>query len=749
MGKYLLIFFLCFLVLFEISAQTNSEYDELKDAFENIENKNYKEACPYFLKMLRQYPKDPTYQYYTGLCLLNLEKDPNQAIPYLRYASSKNITVDVYYYLGIAYLRNYQFERAVKSFDWFEKNADRKRLKNTDYQIYKSMAQNGLYLTKYIQKPTVYSKNKYAEKEFYRNYTLDNLEGYFTDAYDYFNLQKDSLDDNSILFVPDDGRERYFAKRNDKRGDYDIYKITQLSDTSWSEPENLGEVINTPFDENYPFLHFDGSTLYFASKGHYSMGGYDLYKSTWNWSEQKWTEPENLDFPVNSPYDDVLFVASPNKRSAMFASNREKEPNRLDVYHIKLTTSEPYVEIKDHNEILEYARLKVNASIENEGEPESKLKYQTDQKDLIKIKNDEDFLYKTRYDSLLNLAISYQLKADSLRWIIDEKRSIFDVTGDGQERAQLSNVIVELEREIYGLQRNADNCYAQVREIEQLNLASKKVIYEEVKKEEEIEETKDEENNFYYEPIPDSISIKKLVLVEDTVEEDSLNFLDFGLRIENPSIYNAQNPIPFNESLPDGVIYMVQLGAFSSEKAPSIFKGLTPLSAIKKEDSKIRKYFAGKFFQLKEAEKNMGLIKSKGFRDSYIVAFNDGEIIPVKNAVKIESDREIPIPDENLGKEVSDSVKDQPKIIFVLKGQINLQDSTMIDSIRYSLTENLEFYIEDKNEISKFLIRSFTSYDEAIFIKNKLDPMLPVKVEIHAYFDENQIPLEQARKITQ
>ena len=749
MGKYLLIFILCFLVLFEIKAQTNSEYDELKAAFANIENKNYKKAYPYFRKMLRQYPKEPTYQYYTGLCLLYLEKDPNKAIPYLRYASSKNVTADVYYYLGIAYLRNYQFERSVKSFDWFEKNADRKRLKELDYQIYKSMAQNGLYLTKYIQKPTVYSKIRSADEDFYRNYTLDNIEGYFIDTYDYFNLQKDSVDDNSVLFVPDDSRERYFAKRNDKRGDYDIYKIIQLSDTSWSAPENLGDVINTPFDENYPFLHFDGSTLYFASKGHYSMGGYDLYKSTWSWNEQKWTEPENLDFPINSPYDDILFVATPNKRSAMFASNREKLQNQLNVYHIKLTNSEPYVEIEDHKEILKYTRLDVNANIENENKLESKSKYQTDQKDLVKIKNDESFLHKSRYDSLLNLAISYQLKADSLRWIIEEKRSTFDVTKNGQERAQLSNVIVELEREIYGLQRNADNCYAQVREIEQLNLASKKVIYEDIKKEEEIEEANVEESNLYYEPVPDSINIKKLVLVEDAIEEDSVNFLDFGLRVEDPPIYNTQNPIPLNETLPDGIIYMIQLGAFSTEKAPSIFKGLTPLSAIKKENSKIRKYFAGKFFLLKEAEKNMGLVKSKGFKDAYIVAFNNGEIIPVKNAVNLESDREIPIIIKDDEEQDTMSLDDQREIIFVLKGQINPQDSTMIDSIQHFLTKDLEFYIENNSEIAAFLIKSFASYDEVIPFKNKLDAILPVKTEIHAYFDKNQIPLEQARKITQ
>jgi len=749
MKKYLIVFIFISVLIFNLSAQSGSEYDELRAAFVNIQNKKYKEAYPYFAKMLQLYPKDPTYQYNIGICLLHLESDPKKSISYLRSAATKDVPLDVYYYLGVAYLRNYQFEKSLESFQWFEKNANKKTLRESDYRNYKSMAQNGLFLTKYIQKPTVYSKVEYSKDQFYQNYTFDGLEGYFISSNDYFEEPEDSLKDTPVMFVPNGlKKELYFSKRNEKRGDYDIYKIEQLSDTSWSKPQNLGNIINTPFDENYPFLHFDGTTLYFASKGHYSMGGYDLYKSIWNWNEQKWTEPENLDFPINSPYDDILFVSSPNKRDAMFASNRDTDSSTLNIYHIKWSSSDPYTEINSHQEILEFARLDVNAKFQKASEKVSTPQYIEGKKELVKIKNDEGILQLSKYDSLLNQAINFQLKADSIRWIIDEKRNAFGITKDGQLRARLSNTIVELEREIYALQRNADGCYAQVREIEQLNLASKKTIYEENQKTDKKpthNQYDKKRDNFFVEPTPDSINIQRLVIVIDTLIEDSIIYKNFGLRLEKTSYYNSNNPIPNNEILPDGIIYMIQLGAFSSDKLPEIFKGLTPLSCIKSENSDIRKYFAGKFFQLAEAEKNLNTVKSKCFKDAYVVAFNNGKIVSVKTALKLESDTEsnkIINSDNEIHEEIS---TDQPEIIFVVKGQFNMNDTSIIDSVRTFLTNNLELYIQSR--YSTFLIKSFSTFDAALPLKRKLDAILPKEVEIHAYFAENQIPLEQARKI--
>lgn len=738
-------------------AQINDNLDELKSAYLNVKEGNYKEAYPYFKEMLNIYPKEPTYNYYLGRCLLFLDKDPSVSIKHLRFAATKEVPDEVYYYLGLAYIKNYQFEKAVKNLQWFEKRAGKKQLKELNVQNYIAMAQNGLYLIKYVKEPSVYSKTIIEQKDFYKNYKFDDLEGRFVDRFEYFNQEKDSLAENSILYVPDFLKRNeilYFSAKNKKRGDYDIYRITRLTDTSWSEPENLGDIINTPFDENYPYLHSDGTTLYFASKGHYSMGGYDLYRSLWNWDNQEWTEPENLDFPINSPYNDILFVPSPNKKTAFFTSDRETiEPNVI-VYKLKLNNSEPYIELKNHEELLEFSRLNVNIVPEET----KKRKYAdkrivSGQHEFVKIKNEGTFLYKTEYDSLLSLAINYQLKADSLKWIINEKRTVFDDTDEGQERAKLSNTIIELERDIYSLQKKADRCYEKVREIEQANLASQKSIYEDLQTTRNneignIEEEQNKSQNIYVEPVQDSLSTSKLKIMEET-QEEATKLSDFGLRIEIPSNYNSNNPIPINESLPDGILYMIQLGAYSTPKTPGVFNGLTPLSCIKKENSNLRKYFAGKFLQLSEAEKNLPLVKNKGFKDAYIVAFNNGNILPVKNAVKLESKKDkLPNVELKEGLEPDLQTADDLSIIYILKGLVSLKDSLSIDKIKIELAESVELFLEEKDDAIIFIIKSFSTYENAFSLKGKLEAIVKKEVEIHAYFAESQIPLEQARKIT-
>ncbi|HAF29632.1 MAG TPA: hypothetical protein DCG75_11345 [Bacteroidales bacterium] len=753
MKKFFALFFSLFIVFAIANAQVDKDFDKLKSAYLHIQNENYQEAYNYFKEVLNIYPKEPIYNYYVGRCLFFLDKDPMVSLKYLRFAATKEVPEDVYYFLGRAYLNNYQFDKALENLEWFKKRASKKQIRELELDNYISMAQNGLYLSKYVKKPLVYSKKKSQLDHFYENYIFDEQVGTFVDKFDFFSLTKDSVKEQSILFVPGLKTEHevfYFSDINEKRGDYDIYRITRLSDTSWSEPENLGDIINTPFDENYPYLHADGTTLYFASKGHYGMGGYDLYRSSWNWDKQEWTEPENLDFPINSPFDDILFVPSPNKKTAFFASNREAVKPNIMVYKLKLSSAEPYIETKNHEELVELSKLMVNISAESEKGRVVSEKNKPDQYELVKLKGKESILYKTKYDSLLDLAIQHQLKADSLKWIIDEKRMVFENTKEGQERAKISTIIIELEREIYRLQKDADNCYAQVRQIEQANLASQKSIYEDGKKTEKSDKNETTEvpvkTNVFVEPVQDSIQKSYLLMVN---EGDDEPFSDYGLRIEVLAIYHLKNSIPVNKILPEGIVYMIQLGVFSSEKNPEVFKGLTPLFCIKNDNSTNRKYFAGMFQYLAEAEKNLPIVKSKGFKDAFVVAFNSNKPIAIKEAVQLESVKNNPTQKVVNKNSIDHSKKENDlSIIYVLKGQINANDSMIVINSKANLPENTDLYFQKKNEESFFIIKPFLSYDEASIARTKLKDLIKSEIEIHAYFAENQIPLEQARKIT-
>jgi len=87
----------------------------------------------------------------------------------------------------------------------------------------------------------------------------------------------------------------------------DIFLMRKLP-SGWSEPINLGAIINTEGDEDFPYVTPDGSTIYFCSTKHGSMGGYDIYQSNWDSEKDMWSLPVNMGAPINSPFDDMFFV---------------------------------------------------------------------------------------------------------------------------------------------------------------------------------------------------------------------------------------------------------------------------------------------------------------------------------------------------------------------------------------------------------------------------------------------------------
>jgi len=135
--------------------------------------------------------------------------------------------------------------------------------------------------------------------------------------------------------ITEDGKTIYFsAVRPDGIGKNDIYVIKILPNGQWSQPKNLGEVINTKEDEIYPTISADGKVLYFSSEGHNSMGEYDIFVSYLNEITNEWTTPQNLGYPINSPGPDYAISFSPTKRYAYVSSIRKEGLGGLDIYKI-------------------------------------------------------------------------------------------------------------------------------------------------------------------------------------------------------------------------------------------------------------------------------------------------------------------------------------------------------------------------------------------------------------------------------
>jgi len=132
----------------------------------------------------------------------------------------------------------------------------------------------------------------------------------------------------------------FSSNRPGGQGGLDIYMSKKLPGGTWSEPKNLGPDINTKYDEDFPQLSEDGLTLYFCSKGHYNMGGFDVFKSVYDPFEKSWTKPKNLGFPINTTDDDMHYSPSKTGREAYISAVRDEGLGDLDVYKIIINAVE-------------------------------------------------------------------------------------------------------------------------------------------------------------------------------------------------------------------------------------------------------------------------------------------------------------------------------------------------------------------------------------------------------------------------
>ncbi|NIK72827.1 outer membrane protein OmpA-like peptidoglycan-associated protein [Thermonema lapsum] len=137
--------------------------------------------------------------------------------------------------------------------------------------------------------------------------------------------------EESSMSITADGNWLFFASdRPSGYGGKDIYVCYKNPDGSWSEPENLGPQINTPFDEEAPFIHPDKRHLYFTSNGHPTLGGKDIFRA--ERSGNVWGKVQNMGYPLNTPFDDGYFVLSADGKKGYFSSNRPEGIGQADLY---------------------------------------------------------------------------------------------------------------------------------------------------------------------------------------------------------------------------------------------------------------------------------------------------------------------------------------------------------------------------------------------------------------------------------
>jgi outer membrane protein OmpA-like peptidoglycan-associated protein len=149
------------------------------------------------------------------------------------------------------------------------------------------------------------------------------------------NRNINSREFESDAYVSPDGQTIYFStNRFSENGDLDIYYAKRDGNGEWGEPKNFGNGVNTQFDEDSPYFTPDGLTMFFSSRGHTTMGGYDIFTIKYDTVARRWSRPVNIGYPINTPDDDTYYRLSGDGSLAYLSSYRMGGYGEKDIYTI-------------------------------------------------------------------------------------------------------------------------------------------------------------------------------------------------------------------------------------------------------------------------------------------------------------------------------------------------------------------------------------------------------------------------------
>ena len=319
-----------------VKKQLEEEKKKPEEALKAFKNNELEKALSIYASILKNDPGEPFVNYYYGICLLKLEKNKALAINSLKIASAfKDVPNDVFLYIGKACHLSYLFQDAIVALEEYKKKAKASEVDAYGVNQLIQYSKNGSLIMNDPANIEIIKRTVMNTTDVLLNYNPDLINEKVKYKTDFFNSSVDKKCQEKLIVTTNNAREYFHVTYGDREPpNTDIYKNVLLPNGTLGPSQPLSAEINTPYDENYPYLSQDGNTLYFSSKGLNSIGGYDIFKCTRRDSLAGWSRPQNMGYPINSVYDDILFIPDATNKSASYCTNRRN--NTYEYTQIKL-----------------------------------------------------------------------------------------------------------------------------------------------------------------------------------------------------------------------------------------------------------------------------------------------------------------------------------------------------------------------------------------------------------------------------
>ena len=321
-----------------LSAQTLSQAKKLFD------NGEYEKAKTAFTKLIKGSPNSAEINYYYGASLYETG-EANKAVSYLEKSAKKNY-IGAFRYLGKVYADLYRFDEAVENYethiDWLnEKNRDTEEAEAELSELLKKVR-----MFKSVEKVAVIDSFLINKAQFLEAYKISSTSG---------KLQWNDAK-NGTIYENEMGNKRIISEMKDSL--MQLYTQERLLD-GWGE-KNAIESLNEDCNVNFPFLMGDGTTLYYASDGEGTLGGYDIFVTRYDSEDNTYLRPSNIGMPFNSAANDYMYAIDEFNNLGWFVTDREQPADMVCVYvFIPNESKQTYnYEATDPNVIKEAATLR-------------------------------------------------------------------------------------------------------------------------------------------------------------------------------------------------------------------------------------------------------------------------------------------------------------------------------------------------------------------------------------------------------